>query len=420
MFSPPAVCRDEQIRYFTSGAVFLMGALALAAPSGYSLGAALLLIASLLCLPYKRYLLSSEDKLVIITLVGYGALVGVLSMTEIGSKGFDRPSRFLLAVPVLLLILRFPPRLAWLWTGLACGAMGAGGLALWERLFYGVERASGYLHPIQFGNLSMLMGVLCLAGLGWAVVQRRRYAWLILLLVGALFGMLGSLMSGSRGGWIGLPFMGLVLYRGYGRGLAIRLKLVATGLVLVFVATIYFLPQTGVQSRVQAAVNDVSQYVAGEQRDTSLGHRFEMWRGAAHLISERPLFGWGIGGYKNGQSELAEQGVITYAAAKYSHAHNDFIDAWAKRGVLGLVMLLLLYILPIKLFAAGLQSPDLRLRAVAVAGTLLPVAYIDFGLSQTFLAHNSGTTIYAFWLAVLWGSYSAYSRDDLQASKDNK
>ena len=36
--------------------------------------------------------------------------------------------------------------------------------------------------------------------------------------------------------------------------------------------------------------------------------------------------------------------------------------------------------------------------------------FIDFGLSQTFLAHNSGATFYAFWLAVLWGSYRARRR----------
>lgn len=409
MRSFPAA-RDEQMRYFVSGAVFLMGALTLIAPSGYSLGAALLLLASALLVPRTAYALSLHDRLIIVALLGYGAVVAGLSAIDLGVRGVDRPLRFLLAIPVLLLILRFPPRWAWLWAGLACGAMAAGSWALWLKLLHGVERVSGFLHPIQFGNLSMLLGVLCVAGLGWAVVQRQRYAWCALLLAGALLGMLGSLLSGSRGGWVGLPVMGWVLYRGYGRQLSHSVKVAAVGAVLVFAVSAYSLPHTGVQHRAHEAVSDIRLYISGEQRDTSLGLRFEMWRGASQLIRERPLLGWGEVGYQAGQQQLAEQGVISPVAAEFGHAHNEFIDALAKRGVVGLGVLLMLYILPLRLFAPGLQHADLRLRAIAVAGTLLPVAYIDFGLSQAFLAHNSGVVVYAFWLAVLWGSYSASCR----------
>lgn len=402
--------RDKRVRCFISGSVFLMGALVLIVPSGYSIGAVLLLLASAALVGRSSYSLSAQDRWIILALVTYGVVVGVLAVIDHGSKGFDKPLRFLLAVPVLLLILRTPPRQAWLWSGLAFGAIGAGSLAIWQRRIEGQERVDGFLQVIQFGNLSMLLGVLCLAGLGWAVVQRHRSMWVILLLVGALFGMLGSLLSGSRGGWIGLPVIGFVLYRGYGRQLSISFKLAALAAILILVTAVYAVPQTGVQNRVQAAVYDVSLYVSGGERDTSLGLRFEMWRGAAQLIKERPLLGWGDTGYSNGQYELAEQGVISFAAAEFDHAHNEFIDALAKRGIVGLAVLLMLYMVPIKMFASGLLHPDLRIRALAVAGTILPVAYIDFGLSQAFLTHNSGVMVYAFWLAVLWGSYSASSR----------
>lgn len=401
--------REERVRCFISGAVFLLGALALAVPSGYSIGAALLVLASAVWVR-SAVPLSAQDRWVIVALVTYGVVVGGLSMIDHGAKGFDRPVRFLLAVPVLLLVLRFPPRQAWLWAGLASGAISAGSWGMWQKLVEGAERATGHLQVIQFGNLSMLMGVLCFAGLGWAVVQRQRFWWVGLLLIGGLFGMIGSLMSGSRGGWIGLPVIAFVLYRGYGRHLATSVKLAAVGLMLAIVTTVYLLPQTGVQHRVQAAVSDISLYVSGGERNTSLGLRFEMWRGAAQLISERPLLGWGEAGYYDGQVALAEKGVVTQMVTLFDHAHNEFIDVLAKQGLVGLAALLLLYMAPLKVFAPGLLHPDLNVRALAVAGTLLPVAYIDFGLSQTFLAHNSGAMFYAFWLAVLWGSYSASCR----------
>lgn len=402
--------RCELVHGFTSISVFLMGALALVVPSGYSIGAALLVLASAVVLVRPPYSLLFKDRWIITVLVAYGAVVGGLSVIEHGFKGFDRPLRFLLAVPVLLLILRFPPRQAWLWSGLAFGAIGAGSWALWQKLLDDIERVGGFLHPIQFGNLSMLMGVLCFAGLGWTVMQRYRAAWMTLLLLGALFGMLGSLMSGSRGGWIGLPVIGYVLYRGYAHQLSTFVKITALGTILVLVTTAYTLPQTGVQHRVQSAMNDIHQYISGDERDTSLGLRFEMWRGASQLIVERPLLGWGELGYRNALISLGKQGEISPVAAQFDHAHNEFIDAFAKRGVVGLVVLLMLYIIPLKMFASGLLHSDLRIRALAVAGTLLPVAYIDFGLSQAFLTHNSGAMFYAFWLAVFWGSYSASCR----------
>lgn len=410
MLSSPLPGADP-LRTFTSAAVFLMGALALVVPTGYSVGAALLLLGSAALL-FKRapYSLGASDRWVILALALYGCVVGGLSVVDLGSSGFDIPMRFLLAIPVLLLIVRFPPRQACLWAGMAVGAGGAGSWALWQKSVIGVERAGGYLHVIQFGNLSMLMGVLCLAGLGWAMVQRYRLAWVIILLAGAFLGMLGSLLSGSRGGWIGLPVVGYVLYRGYGRQLSISVKLAAVGALLAIAVTMYALPQTGVQQRVHAGINDVHQYVSGAERDTSLGLRFEMWRGASSLIRERPLLGWGEAGYQAEMVRLGQQGDITMAATQFGHAHNEFVDAFAKRGMVGLFVLLFLYLVPMRMFASGLQHPHLEVRALALAGTLLPVAYIDFGLSQAFLSHNSGAMFYAFWLAVLWGSYRAYAK----------
>lgn len=88
----------------------------------------------------------------------------------------------------------------------------------------------------------------------------------------------------------------------------------------------------------------------------------------------------------------------------FEHAHNEFLDKTAKHGVVGLLVLLALYLVPIWYFSPYLKSTNLSIRAVATAGTLLPVAYIDFGLSQALFAHNNGVMTYSFWL-VIWTAY---------------
>lgn len=390
---------------YTSVAVFLLGALSLVVPSGYSVGAVLLLLGGLAALVTGRVsALSKESCWVVAALLCY-ALIAIAEVwwDGQGSRGLDKPSRFLLAIPALLLVLRAPPRLEFLWSGFALGALLAGSWAAWQKLFVGIDRAQGHTHVIQFGNLSMLLGVLCLAGLGWAVAHPHRRAWVCLLSLGALAGILGSLFSGSRGGWVGFPIVLLVLYRAYGTHLATQLKVLAVGIVLLGGLIAYAVPQIGVQGRVHQAVEDIGLYISGENRGTSVGARFEMWRGAALLIQEKPITGWGSSGYKSAMWQLGEEGVIHTEAAQYGHAHNEFVDAFAKRGIIGLCALLALYFIPMRLFARQLHAQNLATRSVATAGVLLPVTYIDFGLSQAFLTHNSGVMMYAFILVVLWG-----------------
>ncbi|MFB9847342.1 O-antigen ligase family protein [Oceanisphaera arctica] len=397
-------------RRYSSLAVFLMGAIALVVPSGYTYGAALLLLGSFSLLYSRPALcLQKEDKQIMTVLALYSLLFcAQLWLEGADSSAYDRPSRFIFAIPVLLFVLAYPPKLAFMWAGLVVGGVLTAGWAIWQKLFLGIERATGYTYVIQFGNISMLFGIFCLAGLGWAAVQPNARRWVVLLLLGALFGALGSLLSGSRGGWIGLPFVFWVLYRAYGRELSVRMRGGVLAAVLALGALVYLLPQTGVQQRVQHAFNDIEQYQQGNKW-TSLGARFDMWQGALTLIAEKPLTGWGWNGYQQGMQALVDKGQVIQFAAD-NHAHNEYLDNFARRGILGLLSLLALYLVPLRLFARRLNSANMELRALATAGALLPVAFMDFGLSQVFFGHNSGVMVYAFWLAVLWGTLRAYEK----------
>lgn len=405
------------MRNYTSLAAFLLMAIALVVPSGYSLGAVMLLLGStVLLFARKGPALERRDWWIVAVLVAI-ALVWIAEawLDGQGSRGMDKPIRFILAVPVLMLLLAYPPRAGALWAGLAVGGLLTGSWALWQKAALGVERASGYTYVIQYGNISMLTGILCLAGMGWAVKQPRRGMWLALLLLGCVGGVLGSLLSGTRGGWIGIPVVLWVLYRGYGRDLPHRWKASALSALLIIGALAYALPQTGVQARAAEAVEDVYLYFVEDYRLTSVGARFDMWHGASRLIAQKPVFGWGTSGYQEGMRELAERGVIDHVTGQFGHAHNEFIDAAAKRGIFGLLAVLALYLVPMRLFARQLNAPDLELRALAVAGVLLPVAYFDFGLSQVFLAHNSGVMVYAFLLPVIWALFRQAERKQKQA-----
>lgn len=393
---------------YCATAIFLFALLALVIPSGYSLGAALLLVGGIYAYTQNRHqAIDTKTLLVLLTLALFSA-EGIANILwhQLDSRTYDKVIRFILAIPVFYLIRWAKPELHWVWVGLVGGSLGAGATAFFEKFIVGLDRPGGFTHPIQFGNLSMLMGLFCLAGLGWAASlsnAKQRHLFLVLLTLGALGGLIGSLLSGSRGGWVGLPFVLLVLFKAYHGFFALRTKILAIAIIFLGAITIFYTPQIHVQDRVYAAVNDIKLYQQGDS-NTSLGARFEMWHGALLLIKEKPLLGWGKEAYQPAMTALADQNKINSVVSLFGHAHNEILDQTAKHGLVGLVLLLALYLVPIWYFSPYLKHPNLSVRAIAVAGTLLAVAYIDFGLSQAFLSHNSGVMMYPFWL-VIWAGY---------------
>jgi len=63
---------------------------------------------------------------------------------------------------------------------------------------------------------------------------------------------------------------------------------------------------------------------------------------------------------------------------------------------------LALYLVPMLMFFKPYlhdDRPDLRV--LAMAGMVIPMMFMDFGLTQTFLSHNSGRIVLcSFWMCV--------------------
>ncbi|OGS97757.1 MAG: ligase [Gallionellales bacterium RBG_16_56_9] len=391
---------------YTSIAVLLFCAIALVIPSGFSIGATLLLLASpvLLWAPAKA-VLKNDDYILIGVFVFY-FLIGVVTNLIHGAplRDYDAPLRLVLAIPAMLLLLAYPPRSGFLWSGLAVGASTSGLLAGWENLALGNFRAGGYTNPIQFGNISLTLGVLCLAGLSWARSQRSPSVWTWLLIAAAGMGILGSLFSGSRGSWLSLPLCLVVLYRCHGAMLSRRYLISSLIAIIVIFAILYAVPRTGIADRIQQSIHETQDYLQSGNANNSAGARLEMWRMGLMMFPERPWLGWGKAGYMERTKQLIGAGQVSPVAAEHSHLHNEYLDALVKRGIPGLFAVLALFLIPFWLFARYARQKDLSpsARACAIGGLLICVSYIGFGLTQAFLTHNNGVMIYAFMTAILW------------------
>jgi O-antigen ligase len=75
---------------------------------------------------------------------------------------------------------------------------------------------------------------------------------------------------------------------------------------------------------------------------------------------------------------------------------------------MGIIVLMALLLVPLKYFLTLVtRTYDQDSVAFAAAGVVLMVCVMVFGLTQTFLAHISGVTIFSFYLVII----TAYCRN---------
>lgn len=393
---------------------FLLFALALTVPSGYSYGAVGLLIFSLAGLGLLRRNAWSDAGI---------ALGGILlAMGLVWSQTFDAwwswngsdywPKYWLaaLCLPVVGLVGVRVNQVQW---GLALGSVGALAVAAYQYLIQGWVKATGFTNAIQYGDIAMYMG---LAVWCFALFNGRGWRQSLLLWLCGACGVLASLLSETRGGWVVAPMLlVVVLWTLYcnGRFKLGLMALVASGVLVVGVLIPY---EKKFEDRVELALTQLHEYEAQPQQfaTTSIGQRMEQWKLAWQMIKSKPVTGWGTRGVIVGKQAAVDQGLAHSSVMKYGHAHNEILDMWVKRGLPGLVLLLLFYAIPFAVFwptqqrLAGLGEAE-RPAALAlrVAASLLPIAYFGFGWTQVFFAHNSGNMFYIFALVSFYGAIKA-------------
>lgn len=404
-----------------SALVWLLAALtfglSIVAPNGYNIGTTLLVLVSFSLFFWRPKWrdLTTEDKSLFWTFAIYA--VGMFVFVYLDgwhTRELDRPSRFLFVLPVLILLLKSVGKPQWLWFGVVLGAIAAFVLALYERKVLGLGRAEGSEHPIMFGNTGMMLGLMSFVAAMY-FMAKKQYFWLVLAIVGGILGVGVSLLSGSRGGWVALPLIGLFLLWQSRSLLGVKCVLAVCIASAVLLTAAVSIPQIGVQGRIMEAVSDVSQYNAGTNKNTSVGLRFEMWKSSWVMFQSSPLVGVGEYGSVAIKETLIAQDSILPEVLYFTHAHNEFINALGLTGIIGFALLLAVYLVPLRLFLRKMREyPDnWNVRAYAMAGALVPMCYMDFGLSQVMLSHNIGVIMYAFPIVYFWAAVRWAEREEL-------
>lgn len=398
-------------KYLFSFAVFLVGAAALVIPSGYSLGFYMLCFSGLvLWIKHGGLLTTAQTRYFFWPLLIYAVGHVVLALHEKWAmREFETYLPFSLVLFGLWGVRYYKPKVEWFWGGIAVGALGAAVLSGYQAIVLFL-RAGGHTNPIQFGNIALLFGVLCvvrvLVGyLGWGMR--------VLMCAGFVAGLAASVWSQTRGGWVAvvLIFVWIVIHA---TKEWVPFKRAALGLVMLLVLAMPFLQPKGVvQSRITEAVSEFNAFFEYGKQDTSVGSRLAMWSVAIDGIGYAPFFGQGNKGWIETRDAAIVDGRLSSFSAEFTHLHNEYLNVAFKRGLVGLALYLALYLVPMLMFFKPyLQDARPNVRALAMAGMVMPMMFMDFGLTQTFLSHNSGRVV----LCSLWMCIAALM---LNAAEDN-
>jgi len=329
-----------------------------------------------------------------------GFVLACALLRGVSMSSVEKPVRMLLAVSALAVVvaLRAPRRA--LWWGVSVGAIAALPFVAWQRLGLGLERPGGFINAITFGDLALLLGLLSLAG---AIDLRRHTPQVLLCGAGALAGLLASLLTATRGGWIALILAGVLLLRHLRLLDSRRVHLLlAAGVALL--AAAWLVPAFGVQARFAQGVTDIRTWYEGGSVWTNVGTRLELWKGALMLIREHPLFGLDFGACRARLAEFAQQGQLDPMVLSLPHLHNDGLQALATGGVAGFAAWAAILAAPWLFFArqigGGVRAPQF---AVALAGMLVVLGYLSFGLTEVIFWSMKGSLFYALMVFLLMG-----------------
>jgi len=394
----------------------------LAYPKGYNIGLVLMVISvvSTLVLFVKRKKNDVNNRNKVLFFIMFSYFVSFLlsfAFSDGSIKELGNPLKSLLFFFVIIFLLNQSIRNEFTLYAIPVGAFMAGCTAIFQRFYLNYTAAFELQMKIQAGDMAMSLAMYTLV-IGIYFLIRKAYWVAIFSLLSVILAIFASLLSGSRGGWIGVPiilFIIFLLYYKFFNKMIIS-SLIASAVILlasVFSSGIY----SQISDRINNAFNDIEQYITQNNTVSSNGARFNMWEGAILAFKEKPILGWGAKGMEEYRKELVNTGVLNKANLEFNHAHNQYLDALSKRGIIGFLTLLAIFLYPLYFFSHSIKAnrENFKIRLWGSLGIVHTLSVMIYCLTQSFFEHNSGNIFYFFVLML----FMAFIRNEENYHKYN-
>ena len=289
------------------------------------------------------------------------------------------------------------------WLGAALAAVVACCYGAYQHYHLGIGRAYGHMNPITFGNTSVVLSLTCLIGATSSFFIRRPFG--VFLLLCSVCAAYASLMSGSKGGWLGLVTVyGLGVHR-YWKEFGRQSPLMVAAAILALVCVIGFAMPSHVFDRLSSGyMGGYSWLAQGDVTEGSVSFRLELWRLAWHAFLESPLIGVSSAEIFSRMKVLTETGVLNQPSLLQNPTiDSQFFGDLAQGGVIGLSSTAVMLLCPIIAFARFTRSDNPAIQQLALVAVWICVLFTEFGLSASIWGQSTYRQFYVSWLLLLLG-----------------
>jgi O-antigen ligase len=138
------------------------------------------------------------------------------------------------------------------------------------------------------------------------------------------------MLTQSRGGILALATVGTLLL------LQHRKRAQTFVLTLLAIGTLAITAPVGVWSRMTKLASADTENLG--EIDSSAEQRFELWKVAAAVARDHPVFGVGFGAYELANAAYVRTGQFSFLARGRRVAHNSYLTLLAETGIFGFLL----------------------------------------------------------------------------------
>jgi O-antigen ligase len=269
-----------------------------------------------------------------------------------------------------------------------------------------------FVDPNTLGSQAFILGMLSLLMVQWN--GQKSKALSVLQLVGGVFGIYISIGSGSRGAWLMLPFLlilmlflrvGDISLADQSKKLEMRIQTIVIFVSILTVLFIGFVYSEKLSSRVISGYFEIYNWFSGANLDTSAGTRLSMWKFSFQFANQSLLFGYGE--EKNMMQVLQGSPLNTLAnetainTMALTGPHSDILSKLLSAGLFGLIAYLGLLFVPFYIFWIHRNELNSSKKMASRMGLYYIVGVFIAGLSNEQLSLKYLCTFYGLMIATL-------------------
>jgi O-antigen ligase len=273
------------------------------------------------------------------------------------------------------------------------------GIYAWYQYIELGVRAHGITNAVYYGDIVILFFIFCVYG----TLIAKNIWFRLFLFIAAIFGLYAALVSGTRGGWVTIPSILILLLTYNVWKISLLKRLSASVLFLIILVSVYQSPNMGVQGRVNQTIENVSEYFS-KGKMSSIGYRLEMWKTSWLIAKNDNFLGNGPDDYRSSAQKVVDMGQAHKSITHFAGPHNQYFESLVNEGVFGLMSLLAIFFIPIRIILKNLRDPKSQHISAMFVLTIL-VAYMEFMLSISSLTVQIMALFFAFSISVFLGLF---------------